>query len=195
MSDHLILKSRYLEKMTEAEFFQFCQENRDLRIERNHKQEIIIMSPTGSETGMINAEICRQVSNWSINNKRGKTFDSSAGFNLPDGSTRSADVSWVSNAKWAAVSKEDRKKFAPICPEFVVEIKSPSDDMRTLRGKMKRWMLNGTRLGWLINPEKEIVEIYRPGMEAEVMGGFERDLSGEDVLPDFALNLRLLLEE
>ncbi len=181
-----------LERLTDDEFFHFCQQNRDLRIERTCKGEVIIMSPTGARTGMRNSEINFQLQSWNKQHQAGYVFDSSTGFKLPNGSERSPDASWVSREKWEALSSEEQEKFAPLCPEFVIELKSPSDLLPTLRDKMEVWMSNGCRLSWLIHPELETVFIYRADGSRDELHDFGRRVSGEDVLPGFELDLSAL---
>ena len=181
-----------LERLTDDEFFHFCQQNRDLRIERTCEGEVIIMSPTGTRTGLRNSEINFQLQSWNKQRQAGYVFDSSTGFKLPNGSERSPDASWVSREKWEALSSEEQEKFAPLCPEFVVELKSPSDLLPTLRDKMEVWMSNGCRLSWLIYPELETVFIYRADGSRDEFHGFDRRVSGEDVLPGFELDLSAL---
>ncbi|MGB1241240.1 MAG: Uma2 family endonuclease [Chitinophagales bacterium] len=179
-------------------FFQFCVQHRDLRIERNPNKEIIIMAPTGSETGNYNSEVNADLVLWNRKYKLGYTFDSSAGFTLPNGAVRSPDVSWIKKEKWEAISEADRKIFAPICPDFVIEIRSKTDVLKTLKEKMKEYILNGTRLAWLLDMKNEEVYMYRPDLkedETEVADikeevcGFDVKISGGDVLPKFELDL------
>ena len=188
--DTITLKG--LERMTDDEFFHFCQQNRDLRIERTCNGEVILMSPTGSKTGMRNSEINFQLKAWNKQHQRGIVFDSSTGFKLPSGAERSPDASWVSREKWEALSGEEQDKFAPVCPEFVIELKSPSDLLQTLQAKMEVWMRNGCQLAWLIHPELETVFIYRADGTRDELHGLGRRVSGEDVLPGFELELAAL---
>ena len=181
-----------LERLTDDEFFNFCQENRDLRIERTCEGEVIIMSPTGTRTGLRNSEINFQLKSWNKQHQTGYVFDSSTGFKLPNGSERLPDASWVSREKWEALSSEEQEKFVPLCPEFVVELKSPSDLLPTLRDKMEVWMSNGCRLSWLIYPELETVFIYHADGSRDELHDFGRRVSGEDVLPGFELDLSAL---
>ena len=133
--DPIVLKGKLTGRFSDAGFFQFCKENKDLRIERNSNLEIIIMLPTGSKTGLVNNEISRQLANWNFKCRTGKTFDSSAGFTLPDHSVLSPDSSWVSNEKWEQLSEGQKSRFAPICPDFVIEIKSEHDALDDLQKK------------------------------------------------------------
>ncbi|MGK7878567.1 MAG: Uma2 family endonuclease [Crocosphaera sp.] len=178
-------------QMTDEQFFQLCQDNRDLRFERNSSGDILIMPPTGGETGNINIEIAYQVQAWSRQNKLGIAFDSSAGFTLPNKADRSPDVSWIPLEKWNNLTPQHRQKFLPLCPDFVVELRSPSDSLKTLQNKMKEYRENGTKLGWLINPKTKQVEIYRQGKDTEILDN-PITLSGEDILPDFVLDLELI---
>lgn len=176
--------------MSEEEFFSFCHDNQPLRIERDHNKQIIIMSPTGSESGFLNFIVSGQLYQWYKQTKKGRFFDSSAGFTLLDGSVRSPDASWVSSAKWAEVKEADKKKFAPICPEFVIEIKSNSDSINYLKTKMTDvWMKNGVRLAWLIDPDEQVIYVYDADGKEEVLEGFQHQLSAGDILPGFELDL------
>jgi Uma2 family endonuclease len=187
----LLLSGPHLVTMSDKEFFDFCQQNADLRIERTAKHEILIMSPTGSRSGKRNARLNGQLYMWWAQHPSlGEIFDSSAGFALPDGAVWSPDASWVSAAKWNALTTAQQDKFAPVCPEFVVELKSASDPVKELRRKMQQWQRNGVQLAWLLVPKKEMTYIYRAGQpEPEVIQGFDNELSGEDVLPGFRLRL------
>jgi Uma2 family endonuclease len=174
--------------LTDEQFFQLCQNNRDLRFERTATGELIIMPPTGSETGDRNADLTYQLRAWSRQNKLGKSFDSSTGFKLPNAAERSPDASWVKMERWNALSVAEIERFAPMCPDFVVELMSPSDSLEKTRAKMREYMDNGARLGWLINRQQQQVEIYRPNREVEILPS-PQTLSGEDVLPGFVLDL------
>ena len=176
--------------MSADEFFRFCHDNQPLRIERDHKKQIIIMSPTGSESGLINNEISRQLANWNKQIKLGRTFDSSTGFTLPDGSVRSPDASWVSSSKWEKLEASDREKFAPVCPDFVIELKSKHDAISYLKSKMVDvWIKNGVQLAWLIDPEEKVVYVYREDSTEEQLNGFQQKVSGKNVLQGFELDL------
>ena len=174
--------------LTDEQFFQLCLNNRDLRFERTATRELIIMPPTGSETGERNADLTYQLRAWSRQNKLGKSFDSSTGFKLPCGAERSPDASWVKIERWNALTQAEKERFAPLCPDFVVELMSPSDSVEKTRAKMREYMDNGARLGWLINRQQQQVEIYRPNREVEILLS-PQTLSGEDVLPGFVLDL------
>ena len=174
--------------LTDEQFFQLCQQNRDLRFERTANGELIIMPPTGSETSDRNADLTYQLRAWTRQNKRGKSFDSSGGFKLPNGAERSPDASWVKMERWNALTPAEKERFAPLCPDFVVELMSPSDSTEKTRAKMREYMDTGARLGWLINRQQKQVEIYRPNREVEILQS-PRTLSGENVLPGFVLDL------
>jgi Uma2 family endonuclease len=174
--------------LTDEQFFQLCQNNSDLRFERTATGELIIMPPTGSETGERNADLTYQLRAWSRQNKLGKSFDSSTGFKLPNGAERSPDASWVKIERWNALTQEEKQRFAPLCPDFVVELMSPSDSLEKTRAKMREYMDNGARLGWLINRQQQQAEIHRPNQEVEILQS-PQTLSGEDVLPGFVLDL------
>ena len=190
----VLLSGPNLITMTDEEFFDFCQQNADLRIERTASHEIVIMSPTGSRSGKRNARLNGQLYLWwSQHPSLGDTFDSSAGFTLPDGAVLSPDASWVSAAKWNALTTEQQEVFAPVCPEFIIELKSAKDSLKALQRKMQQWLRNGVQLAWLLVPKKETVYIYRAGQpEPEVVRGFDQELLGEKVLPEFRLRLEEL---
>ncbi|MGK7932947.1 MAG: Uma2 family endonuclease [Microcystaceae cyanobacterium] len=177
--------------LTHEQFYHICQNNQNLRFERNAKGDLIIMPPTGGETGNRNSEITYQLQGWSRNNRLGISFDSSTGFILPNSATRSPDASWISLEKWENLTSQQRQKFLPLCPDFVIELRSPSDSLKPLQEKMQEYLENGTKLGWLIDRKNRKVEIYRQGREIEVLDN-PQTLSGENVLPDFVLNLELI---
>ncbi len=180
-------------ELTDEQFFQLCQENRDLRFERSAMGELIIMPPASSETGRRNAELSFQLQGWSRQNKHlGIAFDSSTGFKLPDGADISPDAAWIRRDRWDALTPEEKEKFAPICPDFVVELRSPTDSLEKLRAKMRLYMKNGARLGWLLDRKNRKVEISRPGREVEILDA-PATLSGEEVLPGFVLDLTDIL--
>lgn len=174
--------------MTDEQYFQFCQLNRDFRIERNQQGDLIIMPPTGMETGDKNSEINFQLRLWNRQTKLGKVFDSSTGFTLPNAQNRSPDASWVSMEKWQTIPPSQRRKFGQFCPDFVVELRSPSDNLDTLKNKMREYLDNGAMLGWLLDPDHRRVYIYRPGKAIEELDNPE-NLSGNPVLPGFILEL------
>jgi len=176
-------------QITEAQFYQLCAINRDLRLERNTQGEFVILPPTGGETGKSNLNLGIQLGLWNEKRELGEAFDSSTGFTLPNRAVRAPDVSWVEKSRWEALTKEQRQKFSPLCPDFAIELMSPSDTLKECQAKMQEYRLYGCRLGWLINPKKQQVEIYRLGQEVEVLQS-PRTLSGENILPGFVLDLR-----
>jgi len=176
-------------KLTREQFYQLCEENPDLKLERNAQGELVIMPPTGGETGKSNSTINAQIWFWNDHNQLGEVFDSSTGFTLPSGADRSPDVSWVEKSRWDALTKEQKEKFLPLCPDFVIEILSPNDSLKKTQMKMQEYIENGCRLGWLINRKKQEVEIYRPGQDVEVLK-IPQTLSGESILPGFVLNMQ-----
>ena len=187
----LTVNLKSLIEMTDEQFFQLCQNNRELRFERNANGELIIMPPTGGETGNKNARITQQVMNWTDVDGTGIAFDSSTCFKLPNGADRSPDASWVKLERWNALTDEEKQKFPPICPDFVIELLSPSDSLKTTQEKMEEYIDNGVCLGILINRKFRQVEIYRQGREVEVLDS-PATVSGEDVLKGFVLNLGMI---
>lgn len=162
--------------------------NRDLRLERTAQGELIVNPPTGWESGERNLEIAYQLKGWHRQYKSGKAFDSSTGFTLPNGAVRSPDASWVSSQRWDALTPEQKKSFPLVCPDFVIELRSKTDTLKSLQEKMVEYIEQGTLLGWLINPQKRQVEIYQPGIEPEVLDN-PMELSGGEVLPGFSFDL------
>ena len=176
-------------KFTDDKFVEMVAANKDLRLELSAQGELSIMSPTGGETGNRNQELGGQVWFWNRQNGLGKAFDSSTGFKLPNGATRSPGVSWIKMERWNALTPEQRKRFLPLCPDFVIELVSESDDLADTQAKMREYIANGLRLGWLINPKNKQVEIYRQNQEIEILQS-PANLSGEDLLPGFILDLQ-----
>ncbi len=175
-------------KVSQQQFQELAQVNRDLRLEKTASGELIIMPPTGSDTGNRNLDIEGQLWLWNRQTKLGKAFNSSTGFHLPNGANRSPDAAWVKLERWEILTPQEREGFAPICPDLVVELKSPSDNIETLRAKMREYMENGARLGWLIDRKNRKVEVYRPDQDVEILDN-PTTLSGENVLPGFVLDL------
>ena len=176
-------------KLSDEQFAQLAAANQDLQLELTAKGELIIMPPTGGETGDRNFELDGQLWYWNRQTRLGKAFDSSTGFRLPKGGTRSPDVAWVSMDRWEALTPAERRKFLPLCPDFAVELVSETDDVEETRSKMQEYVNNGLRLGWLINPRTRQVEIYRQNQAVEVLQS-PATLSGEEVLPGFVLDLQ-----
>ncbi len=171
------------------QFQQFVHANPDLRLERAKDGQLIVMAPTGSESGHYNFELAIDFGNWNRQNLAGKAFDSSSGFRLPNGAIRSPDIAWVACDRWEALTPDQRKGFAPICPDFVIELASETDTFEVLQAKMQEYIENGCRLGWLINPKNKAVEVYRPYQSVEIVS-FSTPLSGEDVLSGLAIDLQ-----
>ncbi|AFY41063.1 Uma2 family endonuclease [Nostoc sp. PCC 7107] len=178
-------------ELTDEQFFQICQANRDLKFERTATGELIIMPPTGGETGNKNARITQQVMNWTDADGTGIAFDSSTCFKLPKGGDRSPDAAWIKLERWNALTDEQKEKFPPICPDFVIELLSPSDSLKVAQEKMREYIDNGVRLGLLINRKSRQVEIYRQGKEVYVLES-PITVSGEDILNGFVLNLAMI---
>ncbi|MBN4000765.1 Uma2 family endonuclease [Nostoc sp. LPT] len=174
--------------LTEDQFYEFCQLNPDFRIERNAVGELMIMPPTGSETDQHNFDIIVQLGIWTKQDGTGVGFGSSGGFTLPNGAVRSPDAAWIKRDRWEDIPLELRKKFAPICPEFVIELRSENDNLRILQDKMQEYIDNGTQLGWLIDRKQRQVFIYRPNIAVEKLDN-PKTLYDESLLPGFVLDL------
>jgi len=176
--------------VSQEEFAAIAIANRDLRLERTAAGKLIVNPPTGSESSRQNISIAAQLWNWAeARPDLGVAFESSGGFELPNGATRAPDASWVSRDRWDALTPEEKKGFAPLCPDFVIELRSQSDALATLRAKMREYARNGAQLGWLIDPQNRLVEIYRSDKEVEVLEN-PSQVSGEDILPGFILDLK-----
>jgi Uma2 family endonuclease len=173
--------------LTDRLFRSLCFENPDLRLERTALGELVVMTPAGAGSGGRNARIIHQLMNWNEIYGSGIVFDSSAGFTLPNGAIRSPDASWISWSRWGSLTPDEKEGFAPICPDFVVELRSPTDRLRKLRETLREYLAQGARLGWLIDPRRKVVEVYRGKVEVLVD---PPTLSGEDVLPGFILDLK-----
>lgn len=191
--DTIVLKDSVTGRMTDDEFFRFCMENRDLRIERDNQLNIYIMAPVGTFGGYQSGEAFFQLAAWSRINKKGKVFDSSTGFTLPDRSVLSPDASWVSIGKWKALPETLREKFAPLCPDFVIEVRSKSDSLEELKNKMERWITNGVQLAWLVDPIKTNCYIYSPHLPPATIKGFKNALVAGKPVDGFKLILSELL--
>jgi Uma2 family endonuclease len=184
-------------ELTDEQFFQLCIANEEWRFEMSGEGELIIMPPTGGESGMRNADLTTEVTLWNRQTKLGKVFDSSTIFQLPNGAKRSPDVSWVILQRWEALTPAEKKRFPPLCPDFIIELRSETDSLGTLRKKMQEYLANGMRLGWLIDPQTPLVEIYRPQQSVETINFSLTQpplLSGEEVLPGFLLDLTRILQ-
>ena len=181
-----------MRSMTDDEFYYFCQENPDFKFERDTNGNIISMALTGGDTGRRNTDLVIEIGIWNRTRQAGIVFDSSTGFKLPNGANRSPDVAFVAMDKWQALTPDERTKYPPLCPDFLVELMSETDYLREATDKMQEYMENGCRLAWLINPKTEEARIYRPDGSVRVVHGFDNTLSGEDVLPGFTFDLALL---
>ena len=188
------MEVRFGGRLDDRLFTLLCRENHDLRLERTGQGELVIMTPAGAETGWRESRLNQRLANWNDAAGLGVVFSSSAGFKLPDGAIRSPDASWIPNDRWESLPREARQGFAPLCPDFVVELRSTTDQLRPLRAKMREYRANGARLGWLIDPKRKVVEVYRPGRETEVLRDPE-GISGGDVLPGFVLDLKDILKD
>ena len=189
--EHYAVADR-LNRMSEDEFFAFCQANSQLKFERRADGTITYMALTGGATGSRNSELLTDLTIWNRQARAGKVFDSSTGFRLPDGAVRSPDAAWVNAAAWQALSAEQQRKFPPLCPDFLVELLSPSDSVPDMTPKMQEYIANGCRLAWLIDPKTETARIFRADGSVSVVKTFAETLSGEDVLPGFSFALGLL---
>ena len=174
--------------ISHEQFVQLAWVNQNLQLERTATGELIVMPPTGSDTGNKNADILGQLWLWNRQTQLGQIFDSSSGFHLPNGADRSPDVSWISQDRWDTLTPEEKSGFAPLCPDFVLELRSKHDSLESLQQKMQEYQENGAKLGWLIDRTRKKVEIYRPKKSVEVQD-FPNSLSGEDILPGFTLDL------
>jgi len=190
---HVTLRIRPAIEMTDDEFFALCQLNRDLRFERTSQGDIIIMAPTGAETGVRSSSITGQLYIWAKRDGKGVVFDSSTGFKLPNGADRSPDAAWIPRSRLATLTAEQKEKFLPLCPDFVVELLSPTDALSATQAKMTEYTENGSQLGWLIDPELRQVHVYRP-RQAVVIKENLLEISADPELPGFVLDLREIWE-
>jgi Uma2 family endonuclease len=185
----LVVHTRPVIDLDEEQFFQFCQLNRDLQIERTAEGDIIIMAPEGGSSGVGSSELTMTFGAWAKRDGTGQVFGSSTGFTLPNGAMRSPDVGWVRNERLDALTEEEWQRFLPLCPDFVLELRSPSDRMRGLQKKMEEYRDNGAQLGWLLDPMSKAVHVYRPRAEVEVLEN-PASVSGEPVLRGFILDVQ-----
>lgn len=181
-----------LGELTPQKLYQLSQNNKDWQIERTYQGDLVIMAPAGSWTSHKNMSIGTHLYLWNKHTKLGLVFESSAGFTLPNGAVRSPDSSWVTLERWEQLTEEEQEGFAPICPDFVIELMSPSDKLNKAQEKMQEWMDNGCRLGWLIDRKQQKLYIYRADGSESVLESFDEIASGEEVLPGFELDLREL---
>jgi len=187
----ITLNLKSIINLADEQFYELCLANPDVKFERNAKGEVIILAPTGGETGIYNAGLNAQFWIWNDRLKLGKVFDSSTCFKLSNQANRSPDVSWVRLDRWNELTCSEQEKFPPIAPDFVLELMSPTDTLSDTQAKMQEYQENGVKLGWLINRKRNLVEIYRQNQQVEVLPNPEF-LMGEDILPEFSLNLRSL---
>lgn len=175
-------------RLTDEQFYQLCMANKDVSLELNAEGELIIVPPVGGESGRSEADLIIKVGNWNYQTKLGIVFSSSTIFRLPNGAKRSPDVAWIKLERWEALTAEEREKFPPLTPDFIIELRSKTDRLKTLQEKMQEYIDNGLRLGWLINLQDQEVEIYRIGKPVEIVK-LPAVISGEDVLPGFELEI------
>lgn len=185
--------SPLLKRLGEDGFFEFCMLNKDLNIELTSAGDLIIMSPTGGKTGIRNFKLIASFGAWVEKDGTGKGFDSSTVFSLPNGAKRSPDVAWVRNERWERLSEKEQEQFPPLCPDFVVELRSPSDSLRALQEKMQEYIENGAELGWLIDPFEKKVYVYRPQSAVESLDD-PQTISGDPSLAGFTLDVQALWE-
>ena len=175
-------------EISDEQFYQLCTHNPDTKFERTADGEIIIMPPTGGETGKRNAKLISRFIVWNEQTNLGEVFDSSTGYKLPSGANRSPDVSWIEKSRWNSLTPKQKEKFIPLAPDFALELMSPTDYLINTQAKMKEYLDNGVKLGWLINPKAKQVEIYRLEQDVELLD-YPQAISGEDILPGFTLDL------
>ena len=178
-------------QLTDEQFVLLCQENPELRLEMTAQHELVIMPPTGSKTGWRNSRITQRLANWAETDGTGLVFDSSTGFRLPNGAKRSPDVSWLRRARWESLTEVQQNGFAPLCPDFVVELRSQQDRLAALQEKMQEYIATGAQLGWLIDPLEKRVHIYRLKQDVEIRDD-PASLDGESIMPGFVLDVREL---
>lgn len=189
----VVLKFTDNTQFTDDELFEFCAANKDLRIERDKNGQIIVMPPTGTNSGRQNFNINTIVGQWVFTNRHlGYGFDSSTGFRLPNGAMRSPDTAWIKKERWARLSSNEQKKFAPLTPDFIIELRSESDSLKELQNKMHEWIDNGCHLAWLIDTVEQKAYVYKADGLSKTINHFDEKLSGEDVLPGFELDLSVL---
>ena len=192
-SPPLVLHTRPALDMSPEQFYEFCLINREWRIERTAEGDLRIMAPAGGETGSRNALITSMLTTWALQDGTGVAFDSSTGFTLPNGATRSPDAAWVRRTRLTGLTAEQKEKFLPLCPDFVIELRSPSDDLGSVQEKMQEYLDNGTQLGWLLDPSTRQVSVYRPSATVARVDAPSR-MSGEPELPGFVLELTHIWE-
>jgi Uma2 family endonuclease len=182
----LPLRFRPETPMSDEQLMRFCAANDFLRVERDANGEILVMTPAGSKTSSMNSRITRLLDEWAEADGRGIAFDSNGGFSLPDGSMRAADAAWVARNRWDTLTDAEQSRYAPLCPDFIIELRSPNDGLAELKKKMEQWIANGVQLGWLIDPENKTVSIYRPGECPEILT-HPTSVQGDGVVAGFEL--------
>jgi Uma2 family endonuclease len=189
----LPLRFRPETPMSDEELMCFCAANDFLRVERDANGEILVMTPAGSKTSRMNSRITRLLDEWAEADGRGIAFDSNGGFKLPDGSVRAADAAWIHKSRWDMLSDADQARFAPLCPDFIIELRSPNDSLAELKQKMEQWIANGAQQGWLIDPENKTVSIYRPAEQAETLA-HPSSVQGSGAIAGFELVMARIWE-
>jgi Uma2 family endonuclease len=190
--ESVVLKFPASTQFTDDELFEFCIANKELRIERDAKGQIIIMAPTGSLSSSYNMTVASLLWNWNQKSKTGIVFDSSGGFRLPNKAMRAPDAAWIRRERWEALTLKEQERFAPLTPDFIIEVRSKSDSLPELKEKMIEWIANGCRLAWLIDPVDQKAYIYTTGSLMKTVDSFDEKLGGGDVLPGFELDLSQL---
>lgn len=180
-----------MRRVSDAEFFEFCMRHKDLRIERTSEGDLLIMTPTGGKTGRRNSFLTMKLGTWAEENGTGEVFDSSTCFTLPNGAVRSPDASWVRRERWDALSSDEQDVFPPLCPDFVIELRSRTDSLAVLQEKMEEYISNGAQLGWLIDPKERRVFIYRPQQSVEILDD-PATVASDPLLPGFVLEVARL---
>ena len=189
----LLVHLRPVIELTEDQFFEFCQMNQELRIERTAEGDLVIMPPEGGETGNRSILLGTFLTQWAWQDGTGVTFGSSTGFILPNGAMRAPDAAWVRRSRLTALTADQKQKFLPLCPDVVVEIRSPSDRLNHLQEKMQEYLDNGAQLGWLIDPPSRTLYVYRPNRPVEHLE-HPATIAGDPVLPGFSLDLQIIWE-
>lgn len=192
MREAIVISTRAIGGLNDDAFYRFCRDNRNLTFERNAAGQLMLIPNAGGKTGIRNAEITFQVSAWNRTYKLGVTFDSSTTFRLPNTAMRSPNAAWIARERWDKLTAKEQEQFPPLCPDFVIELRSRTDALAGLQKKMQEWTKNGCRLGWLIDTKGQATYVYRPGREVYKIASFDTTLSGEEVLPGFVLDLREL---
>jgi Uma2 family endonuclease len=189
----VVLHTHPVLDLDEERFFRFCQQNKDLRIERTAEGDLEVMPPAGWETGHRNMKLAVQLGTWAEQDNTGIATDSSGGFRLPNGAVRAPDAAWVRRERLAGLTPEQKQRFLPLCPDFVIELRSPTDSLTLVQAKMREYMENGARLGWLLDPEERKVHVYQPEEDVRILENPQK-VSGDPILPGFVLDLKSIWE-